>query len=123
MVECISNQGRDGLGVIKTSNTFASARLIKQNDNLNERNVNATGNHNSTAVENGNYRAQALGDENRGTNMRWLGLLGLLGLTGLGIEAEKKLNFLELKGTVGGMDTLWFEIRQLRSGYCNPLAL
>lgn len=102
MVECISNQGRDGLGVIKTSNTFGKCSANQTNDNLNERNVNATGNHNSTAVENGNYRAQALGDENRGTNMRWLGLLGLLGLTGLGIEAEKKAKLFRTKGNCRG---------------------
>lgn len=56
---------------------------VNQTNNLNAKNDTTTVNQNSTANQNGKYRAQAVANENRGTNWSWLGLLGLLGLTGL----------------------------------------
>jgi MYXO-CTERM domain-containing protein len=68
----------------RTSTGIQAYYSVNQtDDNLNAKNVNTTGNENSTANQNGNYRAQAVSDENRGTNWSWLGLLGLIGLTGL----------------------------------------
>uniref|UniRef100_UPI00406BF2F1 WGxxGxxG family protein n=1 Tax=Paenibacillus sp. FSL E2-0178 TaxID=2921361 RepID=UPI00406BF2F1 len=60
-----------------------SYSVNQTNDSLNARNVSTTGNQNSTAIQNGNYRAQSVANEDRGTNWSWLGLLGLLGITGL----------------------------------------
>lgn len=95
-IPAFANQDEANLGI----QTHYSAN--QTNDNLNARNVNATGNHNSTAVENGNYRAQAVGDENRGTNWSWLGLLGLLGLTGLRNRSREKAKLFRVKGNYRG---------------------
>ncbi|CAH1192029.1 hypothetical protein PAECIP111892_00826 [Paenibacillus auburnensis] len=61
------------------------------NGNLNTNNGNVTGNQNTTAAKgDGNYRAQAVGDNDRDTNWSWLGLLGLLGLAGLRKKSHER---------------------------------
>ncbi|KTD86610.1 WGxxGxxG family protein [Paenibacillus etheri] len=75
-IPAFANQDEANLGI-------QTQYSVNQTNNLNVKNDNTTVNQNSTANQNGNYRAQAVANENRGTNWSWLGLLGLLGLTGL----------------------------------------